>query len=110
MNSVFEALAAAKDFIEAVKSFYGQGLGLANWHRNGDLLPFDAVIDENSTGEEAEGLDRAAEALRAVLPTPEEAACLLQALDSHWFMHHDHTQVAVYTSARDKLKRIETHG
>lgn len=53
-----EALNLALQELEALWSFYGEGLEVANWHRNGDLEPLDHFFDDNNFG--------ALEALRSI--------------------------------------------
>lgn len=47
---------AAEGLLDALFSFYGTGLEVANWHLNGDLEPWDKFYNANSTGEELNDL------------------------------------------------------
>jgi len=53
------ACSAAKEELEALWSFYGKGLEVANWHLNGDLEPLDHFFESNS----CDALDKLKEAL-----------------------------------------------
>lgn len=53
---LLEACARAEKFIDAILSFYGQGLAVIHWHKNGDSEPLDNFIDDNSDGSELETL------------------------------------------------------
>lgn len=44
----------AERVLDALFSFYGQGLEVVNWHLNGDTEPLDNFIDDNSDGTELE--------------------------------------------------------
>lgn len=44
------ALENAKEELEALRSFYGQGLMVAEWHQNGDLEPLDSFFESNDCG------------------------------------------------------------
>lgn len=45
-----ELLHLALQELEALWSFYGEGLDVANWHMNGDLEPLDNFFDQNNFG------------------------------------------------------------
>lgn len=53
------ALSAAKEELEALWSFYGKGLEVANWHLNGDLEHLDHFFESNS----CDALEKIKEAL-----------------------------------------------
>jgi hypothetical protein len=57
-----EACQLAERFIDAILSFCGHNLEVANWHLNGDTEPFDNFITENQIGDRDE-----LETLRAAL-------------------------------------------
>ena len=45
-----EVLNLALAELEALWSFYGMGLEVANWHLNGDLHPLDDFFESNDFG------------------------------------------------------------
>ena len=47
MNETKDPVEAVSELLAAIKSFCGTGLEVANWHRNGDLIEFDFLIEEN---------------------------------------------------------------
>lgn len=51
-NGLLAAAIKAEQLLDALMSFYGQGLEVANWHLNGDLEPFDNLVDHHSDGTE----------------------------------------------------------
>ena len=53
------ACEAAWDLLDALYSFYGTGLDVANWHMNGDMQSWDSFFDDNATGNELENLQSA---------------------------------------------------
>ena len=59
VNKLRSALEAAKEELEALWSFYGKGLEVANWHLNGDLEPLDHFFESNS----CDALEKIKEAL-----------------------------------------------
>ena len=40
-----EELKEAKEFKKYFDELYGEGLAIANWHKNGDLEPFDSFYE-----------------------------------------------------------------
>lgn len=58
-SKILVALESAHKFIEAIMSFYGTNLEVANWHMNGDLEHWDSFFDENMSGDELELLNAA---------------------------------------------------
>ena len=56
---ILAALKAALAFIDAMLSFYGTNLEVANWHLNGDLQSRDSFFDNNKRGDELELLNAA---------------------------------------------------
>lgn len=56
-DMLFVAAKKAEKLIDALYSvLYGQGLEVANWHRNGELQPMDSFFDDNASGDELEKL------------------------------------------------------
>ena len=49
-----EALAGSAAALDALTSFCGQNLRVANWHQNGDLEPWDNFFDETGAHEALE--------------------------------------------------------
>lgn len=49
----------AEKLLDALWSFWGQGLEVANWHQNGDTEPWDSFFENNSDGTELESLREA---------------------------------------------------
>ena len=41
-----EQLKGLRAFYRDIMSLYGQGLGVANWHQNGDIEPLDNFLDD----------------------------------------------------------------
>lgn len=56
---ILAALKAARAFIDAMLSFYGTDLQVANWHMNGDMQSWDSFFDDNMRGDELELLSAA---------------------------------------------------
>lgn len=54
-----EALVKSESFISRILEFYGQGLGVINWHQNGESEPWDNFFDENMDGDELEIIRKA---------------------------------------------------
>lgn len=48
-HDLAEALKTTTEALNALHSFYGQGLEVANYHQNGDLEALDNFFDENGT-------------------------------------------------------------
>lgn len=46
-------------FIQAISSYRGQNLEVANWHMNGDLEPFDNLLDDNGIDDIMVKIDKA---------------------------------------------------
>lgn len=55
-SDLLAACVKAEKFIDAIMSFYGEGLDVVNWHKNGDPEPLDNIIESNSDGSELESL------------------------------------------------------
>ena len=54
VHALYEAAVLAEKFIDAILSYCGTGLEVANWHLNGDLEPFDNFITANQHGDRDE--------------------------------------------------------
>lgn len=74
---LLKACRKAESLLDALLSFYGQGLEVANWHQNGDTEPLDNFIDENSDGTELQLLrDAIAEATGLLRMSKQKASCI----------------------------------
>ena len=56
LPDLLAAAIKAEKLLDAILSFYGQGLEVANWHQNGDTESYDNFIDDNSDGNELQEL------------------------------------------------------
>ena len=48
-RETIQAAVQALHFKEYFKNLYGEGLEVANWHKNGDLEPYDNFYDNAET-------------------------------------------------------------